>query len=584
MAAALGEDRKRAPVACKQVANFSIESLLSTSSQFSYPHQVFDDQRPTSEAKFSMSPQHNKKRQLGQSIEEASPIIFQSNPPQRNPLFNGENLQQAANHPASHLYDFANTFSLAGSIPQNLHPNVSRLMNPNEPRTCSSGSANEKPATSLMLLDQLMAAEQQQTFSRQQMASSPSVGQPEQSKIYELARAHNQPQCNQDDLQAKPPRPGKLKKRHHRRHHRTAEQDAKLCHRKVAIAAGKRPASVRSAASEGEADRVAARPNCGSPTSAANQAEASSCSSMFSSMSSSRLPLDVEFENDESGLDEAGLRPTSSAHEDTTGGGAPMLKARRARTAFTYEQISALEQKFKSTRYLSVFERSNLASSLKLTETQVKIWFQNRRTKWKKQHPGAEPSNAGSLPSAYGAEFCAQDPSAGGALANPAGQHQHPEQQRQHQQPSAQSRHHNQSLYNCAVNAYAAAAEGLRGYHQQQTVAASLLADYSSAAAINEGLSAQSPACSSPAEHKQQHLANAIAAAYSQHQQLSQYFLMRPIPDEANSADSAMLAQQAAQVSPYLSSLTAQIFERAINNNNGVNKGNGADTQVVGCR
>lgn len=258
-----------------------------------------------------------------------------------------------------------------------------------------------------------------------------------------------------------------------------------------------------------------------------------------------------------------------------------MLKPRRARTAFTYEQISALEQKFKSTRYLSVFERSNLASSLKLTETQVKIWFQNRRTKWKKQHPGAEPSNSGSLPSGYGAEFCAQDPSAG--LTNPAGQHQHPEHQQQQQQQSAQSRHHNQSLYNCAVNAYAAAAEGLRGYHQQQTVAASLLADYSSAAAISEGLGAQRATCSSPAEHKQQHLANAIAAAYSQHQQLSQYFLMRPISDETN-ADPALVAQQAAQVSPYLSSLTAQIFERAINNNNGVNKGNGADTPAVGCR
>lgn len=68
-----------------------------------------------------------------------------------------------------------------------------------------------------------------------------------------------------------------------------------------------------------------------------------------------------------------------------------LLKPRRARTAFTYEQISALEHKFKSARYLSVFERSNLANNLKLTETQVKIWFQNRRTKWKKQNPGIEP-------------------------------------------------------------------------------------------------------------------------------------------------------------------------------------------------
>ncbi|NP_997995.2 NK1 transcription factor related 2-like,a isoform X1 [Danio rerio] len=67
-------------------------------------------------------------------------------------------------------------------------------------------------------------------------------------------------------------------------------------------------------------------------------------------------------------------------------------KPRRARTAFTYEQLVALENKFRATRYLSVCERLNLALSLSLTETQVKIWFQNRRTKWKKQNPGVESS------------------------------------------------------------------------------------------------------------------------------------------------------------------------------------------------
>lgn len=64
-------------------------------------------------------------------------------------------------------------------------------------------------------------------------------------------------------------------------------------------------------------------------------------------------------------------------------------RPRRARTAFTYEQLVALESKFRATRYLSVCERLNLALALSLTETQVKIWFQNRRTKWKKQNPGA---------------------------------------------------------------------------------------------------------------------------------------------------------------------------------------------------
>ena len=46
-------------------------------------------------------------------------------------------------------------------------------------------------------------------------------------------------------------------------------------------------------------------------------------------------------------------------------------KPRRARTAFTYEQLVALENKFRTTRYLSVCERLNLALALGLSETQV---------------------------------------------------------------------------------------------------------------------------------------------------------------------------------------------------------------------
>ncbi|XP_033830526.1 NK1 transcription factor-related protein 1 [Periophthalmus magnuspinnatus] len=85
-------------------------------------------------------------------------------------------------------------------------------------------------------------------------------------------------------------------------------------------------------------------------------------------------------------------------------------KPRRARTAFTYEQLVALENKFKSTRYLSVCERLNLALSLSLTETQVKIWFQNRRTKWKKQNPGADTS----APTGAGGGSGGSGPGAGG--------------------------------------------------------------------------------------------------------------------------------------------------------------------------
>ncbi|XP_032169350.1 NK1 transcription factor-related protein 2 [Neovison vison] len=93
-------------------------------------------------------------------------------------------------------------------------------------------------------------------------------------------------------------------------------------------------------------------------------------------------------------------------------------KPRRARTAFTYEQLVALENKFRATRYLSVCERLNLALSLSLTETQVKIWFQNRRTKWKKQNPGADgAAQAGSGAPQPGAPGTAAGAGGGGGGA-----------------------------------------------------------------------------------------------------------------------------------------------------------------------
>lgn len=60
-------------------------------------------------------------------------------------------------------------------------------------------------------------------------------------------------------------------------------------------------------------------------------------------------------------------------------------KMRRRRTAFTCTQLKSLEEKFRGKKYLTITERNNLAKGLNLTDTQVKTWFQNRRTKWKKQ-------------------------------------------------------------------------------------------------------------------------------------------------------------------------------------------------------
>jgi len=59
-------------------------------------------------------------------------------------------------------------------------------------------------------------------------------------------------------------------------------------------------------------------------------------------------------------------------------------KPRKPRTIFSASQLNELEERFKYQKYLSTTERSCLAYSLGLTEEQIKVWFQNRRSKWKK--------------------------------------------------------------------------------------------------------------------------------------------------------------------------------------------------------
>ncbi|KAG6446174.1 homeobox protein 10 isoform X2 [Manduca sexta] len=60
-------------------------------------------------------------------------------------------------------------------------------------------------------------------------------------------------------------------------------------------------------------------------------------------------------------------------------------RRKKARTTFTGRQIFELEKLFEVKKYLSSGERADMAKLLNVTETQVKIWFQNRRTKWKKK-------------------------------------------------------------------------------------------------------------------------------------------------------------------------------------------------------
>ncbi|KAF7260181.1 hypothetical protein EG68_03464 [Paragonimus skrjabini miyazakii] len=79
------------------------------------------------------------------------------------------------------------------------------------------------------------------------------------------------------------------------------------------------------------------------------------------------------------------IRKIDFHHETLHSTGGKCKKPRKARTAFTDLQLHELEKIFDRQKYLSVQDRMELAERLQLTDTQVKTWYQNRRTKWKRQ-------------------------------------------------------------------------------------------------------------------------------------------------------------------------------------------------------
>ncbi|XP_030636579.1 homeobox protein engrailed-2a [Chanos chanos] len=77
-------------------------------------------------------------------------------------------------------------------------------------------------------------------------------------------------------------------------------------------------------------------------------------------------------------------RPSSGPRSRKPKKKSPSKEDKRPRTAFTAEQLQRLKAEFQTNRYLTEQRRQSLAQELGLNESQIKIWFQNKRAKIKK--------------------------------------------------------------------------------------------------------------------------------------------------------------------------------------------------------
>lgn len=101
--------------------------------------------------------------------------------------------------------------------------------------------------------------------------------------------------------------------------------------------------------------------------------------------------VSIKREQVDHGVDEGSLRQSGTVGRKAPGPKQDRKGLRRKRTAFTVRQLERMQSVFQWNKYPGVTIREALAAELGISEACVQVWFQNRRSKWRKRESNIRP-------------------------------------------------------------------------------------------------------------------------------------------------------------------------------------------------